>query len=251
MDIFASDLDNTLIYSYKRDIGAQKILVERYEGRGVSFMTAKTHHLIDKVRKVMRFIPVTTRSTQQYRRILFSPDWIPQTALTANGGVLLRDGVSDADWYATSQTYTQSAEPALQRAQEVLERDPDRTLDVRRVDGLFVFTKSANVPATLERLRAAVDNAQVELFENGAKVYVVPRALDKGSGVRRLRQQYPQARVFAAGDSVFDLPLLKQADVAFCPQSLGYTGHAGQEVVTVTPQDGIFSDVILQNLLHR
>lgn len=251
MDIFASDLDNTLIYSYKRDIGTEKILVERYEGRGVSFMTEKTHHLIDKARTVMQFIPVTTRSTQQYRRILFSADWVPHYALAANGGVLLDSGAPDPEWYADSQQMIQSAQPALQQAQMVLEHDPDRTLDVRWVDGLFVFTKSANVPATLERLRTAVDDTQVELFNNGAKVYVVPRVLDKGAGVRRLRHKYPTARIFAAGDSVFDLPLLAQADVAFCPQSLGYVGHAGQEVVTVAPQDGIFSDVILQNLLHR
>ena len=130
----------------------------------------------------------------------------------------------------------------------MLEHDPNRTLDVRRVDGLFVFTKSADVPRTLARLRDALDLTHVELFENGVKVYVVPRVLNKGTGVRRLRERFPEARVFAAGDSLFDLPLLAAADTAFCPDALDYTGQPGQTVVTVSPQDGIFSDVVLGRL---
>ena len=39
MRIFFTDLDNTLIYSYKRDIGDAKRCVEVYQGREISFMT--------------------------------------------------------------------------------------------------------------------------------------------------------------------------------------------------------------------
>ena len=35
--VFFSDLDNTLIYSYKHDIGNDKESVEIYNGRKVSF----------------------------------------------------------------------------------------------------------------------------------------------------------------------------------------------------------------------
>lgn len=38
-DAFISDLDNTLIYSYKKNIGGDTINVEVYEGREISFMT--------------------------------------------------------------------------------------------------------------------------------------------------------------------------------------------------------------------
>ena len=76
----------------------------------------------------------------------------------------------------------------------------------------------------------------------------MPRVLNKGTGVRRLRERFPEARVFAAGDSLFDLPLLAAADTAFCPDALDYTGQPGQTVVTVSPQDGIFSDVVLGRL---
>lgn len=248
MDLFASDLDNTLIYSYKRDIGTDTVCAEVYEGRQVSFMTKWSRELLEKVNQTMHFVPVTTRSVQQYQRIRFGDTWSPRLALAANGGVLLRDGVSDPDWYRASCDLIAPAEPAMQQAEDVLEHDPNRTLDVRRVDGLFVFTKSADVPHTLARLRDALDLTHVELFENGVKVYVVPRVLNKGTGVRRLRERFPEARVFAAGDSLFDLPLLAAADTAFCPDALDYTAQPGQTVVTVSPQDGIFSDVVLGRL---
>ena len=216
MDLFASDLDNTLIYSYKRDIGTDTVCAEVYEGRQVSFMTKRSRELLEKVNQTMHFVPVTTRSVQQYQRIRFGDTWSPRLALAANGGVLLRDGVSDPDWYKASCDLIAPAEPALQQAEAVLEHDPNRTLDVRRVDGLFVFTKSADVPHTLARLRDALDLTHVELFENGVKVYVVP--------------------------------LLAAADTAFCPETLDYTGQPEQMVVTVSPQDGVFSDVVLGRL---
>src|SRR5699024_6248459 len=65
MDLFASDLDNTLIYSYKRDIGTDTVCAEVYEGRQVSFMTKRSRELLEKVNQTMHFVPVTTRSVQQ------------------------------------------------------------------------------------------------------------------------------------------------------------------------------------------
>lgn len=249
MHLFVSDLDNTLIYSYRRDIGPNTVCAEVYEGREVSFMTEKSRAMLDEVNRRMHFVPVTTRSVQQYRRITFADSWSPALALAANGGVLLVNGQPDPGWYAVSQAQIAPAEPALRHAEAVLERDPDRTLDVRRVDGLFVFTKSADVPATLARLRAVLDLTHVDLFENGVKVYVVPRVLDKGRGVRRLRARFPTAQVFAAGDSLFDLPLLEAADMAFYPAGLPYSGRMGQQAIAVPEQAGIFSDVVLESLL--
>lgn len=249
MDIFASDLDNTLIYSYKHDIGKEKILAERYEGRDVSYMTAYAHEMLDWIFGHLLFVPVTTRSTAQYQRIWFSEKWSPKLALTTNGGVLLVDGVSDADWYAVSQKLAAPAECAMQQAEAILQADPNRALDVRRVDGLFVYTKSDNVPQTIQHLREGLDLSEVELFDNGVKIYVLPRALNKGEAVRRLRARFSeQTRVFAAGDSLFDLSLLNAADIALCPAALEYAGHERQQVITASEEQGIFSDVVLREI---
>lgn len=249
MDIFASDLDNTLIYSYKREIGAGKILAERYEGRDVSYMTVQSHEMLDRVFRGMLFVPVTTRSVEQYQRIWFSEVWTPKLALTTNGGVLLVDGKLDADWYEASKRLAAPAEQAMQQAQAILEDDPNRALDVRRVDGLFVYTKSTNVSETMERLWCGIDLSSVELFDNGMKIYVLPRALNKGEALRRLCARLgTDTHIFAAGDSLFDLSLLAAADTAFYPAELGYKAAVGQRAIAVTAEQGIFSDVILQAL---
>lgn len=252
MDIFASDLDNTLIYSYKRDIGTDKVLAERYEGREVSYMTAYAHETLDWIFRHLLFVPVTTRSTEQYRRIWFSEQWMPKLALTTNGGVLLVEGEPDADWYAVSKQLAAPAEYAMQQAEAILEEDPNRALDVRRVDGLFVYTKSNNVPETMQRLREGIDLSEVELFNNGVKIYVLPRALNKGQAVRRLRARFAeQTRIFAAGDSLFDLPLLAAADIAFCPDALEYTAQERQQVIMAQEEQGIFSDVVLREIQQQ
>ncbi|MDR2137476.1 MAG: hypothetical protein LBO68_04225, partial [Synergistaceae bacterium] len=66
--IFASDLDNTLIHSYKRALPSD-ICVERKDGRALSFMTPRGRRMLQKARERCCFVPVTTRSLEQYRRL--------------------------------------------------------------------------------------------------------------------------------------------------------------------------------------
>ena len=42
MKILCTDLDNTIIYSYKHDIGNEKMNVELYKEREISFITKRT-----------------------------------------------------------------------------------------------------------------------------------------------------------------------------------------------------------------
>ena len=72
MDIFASDLDNTLIYSYKRDIGDNNTLVERYEGREVSYMTAckRMHCWTSSVRSCCLF-PLPPAQSNSIKESIF------------------------------------------------------------------------------------------------------------------------------------------------------------------------------------
>ena len=51
MTVFHADLDNTLIYSCRHEIGREKTNVELYEGRQVSFMTEASSRLLRKVRE--------------------------------------------------------------------------------------------------------------------------------------------------------------------------------------------------------
>ena len=62
MYIFNADLDNTLIFSYKHNIGIEKLNVELYQGREISFMTELSFKLLKEVNKKAVFVPTTTRT---------------------------------------------------------------------------------------------------------------------------------------------------------------------------------------------
>ena len=99
MIVFNSDLDNTLIYSYKKDIGKNIRCVEVYQGREISFMTETSALLLEKINPKLIFVPTTTRTLEQYNRINLGIG-VPAFALVCNGGVLLESGVSSEEWYS-------------------------------------------------------------------------------------------------------------------------------------------------------
>lgn len=219
MKLFSSDLDNTLIYSYKHDIGPDKVCVEVYEGRQVSFMRREWIQSLGRIGGKMLFVPVTTRSLEQYRRLDLKIGPIPY-ALVCNGGALLKDGREDPDWYEESLKLIKPSGEEMHRALELLEKDSWRKLDVRFIQKLFIFTKSSRPEESCRRLREQLDHSKVQVFQNGEKVYVLPQKLDKGTGIMRLKSALQAEQVFAAGDSEFDRPMILRADTGICPEGL-------------------------------
>lgn len=246
MKLFISDLDNTLIYSYKRNIGTDRVLVETMGEKELSFMTGSSYRMLRLVKEQYCFVPVTTRSLEQYRRICFANDWIPEYALTSNGGNLLYKNKIDVQWYEASLRLIADAEEELEKAVQLLKDDKKVSFEVRKVDGLFVFTKSDDVFYTMEKLREKLDMHMVEVFHNGTKVYVLPKKLNKGEAVKRIKEYTAHPYAVAAGDSEFDIPMLLEADFAFYPKELGIQKDNG---ISVDSKKEIFSDVILNTLL--
>lgn len=246
MKLFFSDLDNTLIYSYKRDIGTQKQCVEIYEGREISFMSERSAELLQEVRRAACFVPLTTRTEKQYRRISLGS---PEYALVCNGGILLRDGEPERGWYQESLRLVREAAGELHTAIRALEKDTDVSFEVRNIRDLFVFTKSGNPERSMERLAGVLDTAKAGIFRNGEKLYVVPRRLDKGTALRRMKKYLNGTFAFAAGDSLFDVPMLLEADYALAPQKLKEGGLPGN--VRGIPDRKLFSDGLLENILEE
>ncbi len=219
MIMFFTDLDNTLIYSYKHDIGMAKRCVEVYQGREISFMTEETYTLLNKVKKAVTIVPVTTRTVEQYGRIDLGIGQFPY-ALVCNGGILLADGKEDALWYRKSLELVSDCTKELAYGEVLLGQDRNRCLEVRNIRGLFLFTKSKKPLESVRFLRKELDTAAVDVFCNGMKVYIVPKKLNKGNAVSRLRERVKADYVIAAGDSEFDVPMLLSAQLAFAPDAL-------------------------------
>lgn len=221
MIFFCSDLDNTLIYSYKHDIGDQKVPVEIMDEKELSYMTVKSHELLKKVALQKVIIPVTTRSLKQYRRINFGSEIPIKYALAANGGILLKDGRIEKEWFEETRRIVKPSADELEKGIEVLRQDPNLIAEIRKVDELFIFTKSNDSERTVERLKTVLDLDKVFIDRIGVKVYIFPVMLNKGDSLLRLKRFIGGCHTFiAAGDSYFDVPMLLCADIGLCPDTI-------------------------------
>lgn len=244
MIVFFADLDNTLIYSHKKPLPGEAEGVERYKGRQISFMTKKTLTGLERLMENTVFVPTTTRSVEQYQRILWKT--APVYALTCNGGILLIDGKIDQEWYEESRRIIKKSQEELERARSLLEKDQDVTLDIRFVGGLFVFTKSKDRPKTVDALCRNLDGSLADIRFLGEKVYVLPKGLDKGTALARFQRKIGGHVCWAAGDSDFDLPMLERADFAMGPKSLESSLRSARGQALFAPEDSVFSEFVVE-----
>ncbi len=242
--IFCTDLDNTLIYSYRRQMPEEKRCVEIYEGREVSFLSEKTYHGLLKLQESMMIVPVTTRTVEQYQRIQLGIRPFAY-ALVCNGGVLLCDGKENKNWYQESMKLVEEAQEELQKAMELLASDERITFEIRNIRELFIFTKSRNAKDTISDLKENLDLTKVDVFSNGVKVYVVPKQLNKGMAVKRLRRLMKEKNIIAAGDSLFDVSMLQEAEIGLAPEEL-QQGKEENPKIHYLVKDSLFSEQVLE-----
>lgn len=224
--IFASDLDRTLIYSKRAmmvDMNDQDFVVVEYKnGDPLSYMSATAIETLTRLAETTLFIPVTTRSIEQYKRIhLFHESIKPEYAVMSNGGTVLRNGKMDEEWASHIQTQLKISaykEDVLKKFKEIA--SDDWVLSTRIADDTFYFM--------------VIDPNRIPLIEfdtfcswlakqgwthsvQGRKLYLVPECVNKWSAVDYLKQKSGQSFVYAAGDSLLDLCLLEKADISMRP----------------------------------
>lgn len=248
MTVLHTDLDNTLIYSYRHDIGNNKINVEIYQGREISFLTENTYDNLKKIKEKALIVPTSTRSIEQYNRINLHIGPIPY-ALVCNGGILLKDGEKDAAWYQHSLASIRESLPALKTAQRFLETDSRRKFELRFLENLFLFTKCDQPKCVVEELKKALDTDTADVFHNNDKVYVVPRKLSKGNAVERFRKYMNADKIIAAGDSEFDISMLRAADIRIAPHGFAQKYSIGFQMEEM-PGNGLFSDEMSEKILE-
>lgn len=247
MIIFNTDLDNTIIYSYKHDIGEPKICAEIYQNREISFITQKTAELLKAANSAVTLVPTTTRTLEQYNRINLGFG-IPKYALVCNGGVLLVNGEEDEQWYNDSFEAVRDCQEQLNFAEKILEADKNRTFEIRNIRKLFIFTKSSEPLDSVEILKNKLDTSKVDVFNNGVKVYVVPKNLSKGTAVKRLKEKLNAEMTISAGDSEFDISMLNATDISIAPKELSELAELPEHTV-LFDGEGIFSEFVLEKVI--
>ena len=248
MTVLHVDLDNTLIYSYKHDIGNDRINVEVYQGREISFLTGTTYENLRKLKEKLLIVPTSTRSIEQYNRINLRIGSISY-ALVCNGGVLLVNGEKETSWYRTSLELIRESLPTLDTARHFLEKDTRRKFELRFIENLFLFTKCDEPENVVIELREILDTSIADVFHNKEKIYVVPEKLSKGIAVERFREYIKADRVIAAGDSRFDISMLRAADTGIAPHGFRQEFSIDFNIEEM-PGNRVFSEEMTERILE-
>ena len=265
--IFASDLDQTLIYSPKsfRLVTGQPIVavnsVEIYEGRQISFMAEGAMAKLQKIASNNLFVPTTTRTIEQYKRIsLFHEKIIPTYSVVSNGGNVLINGVVDVAWQKKVKVnLVEGCLPLEDMVESFNEIHHESWAGpLRMADDLFYYCVVEREKVPLQELEefslwAEGQNWKVSL--QGRKLYLVPQVVNKWTAVSYVRELVQGKRVFAAGDSLLDLCMLEQADYAMAPchgelWELYFSGSLSMDSIKFTKQVGILAaEDILDNVM--
>ena len=85
----------------------------------------------------------------------------------------------------------------------------------------YIRGEKANAACPL--IQAAADPERFIIHEYTRKVYCIPQIFNKGASAERYRKTFGYPDYLAAGDSIFDLPMLEGAAAGFCPEALFQT----------------------------
>ena len=248
MILFCSDLDNTLIYSHRREMPADKVLAEYLDGREQSYVTAYSAQALGKLAENDIFlVPVTTRTQAQFDRIfIFGQNGIVpcRYALVCNGSVLLKDGVPDEKWLAESMAVAEREFPEVKRIYGKMLETPERD-HAKLIEPFMAYMLSDRAAELTEELSQEADSSLVTVCTHSRKVYCMAKSLTKGMAVKRLKEYLGAETLIAAGDSELDIPMLEAADSCFCAEEIAHLVRSEN----VTPLPHPLSDGICKELL--
>lgn len=223
--IFASDLDRTLIYTKKliEEENKDIVLAERYLGKELSYMKSGVVEKIKKMKNKVLFVPVTTRTIEQYNRIFVINEHIkPVYAIVSNGGNILINGKVDTEWRNIIRKAVDKITHYKFVQKQFLNSFKDTSWIDKMVlrDELFfsVHFKDKELINVSEFSNfkdwAEENNWTVSL--QGRKLYIVPEPVNKWDALLYLKEKEKKKKIISAGDSFLDYPLLINADYAIC-----------------------------------
>ncbi|MDR6554131.1 HAD family hydrolase [Paenibacillus qinlingensis] len=261
--IYASDLDQTLIYSQPEERAAHwgdRIMVaELIDGKVRSYMSAATYQRLQVLMNELIFIPVTTRTIAQYVRIhLISQTLRPQYAVTSNGGNMLIDGKVDTDWRDLVRTRVSETSAPVEDIRLAMHGvlSQDWVISSSWCDDLFyshIVDRDRMPKQEIADLSAELMGMGWRTSVQGRKVYIVPEAVSKGAAVAHLSEILGGRKVIASGDSLLDQSLLDIADFAIAPghgelfrqEQMGQSGK-----YRFTEESGIFAADDITSFVH-
>ncbi|MBU5336864.1 HAD hydrolase family protein [Intestinibacter bartlettii] len=233
-----SDLDRSIIYS-KRFLGenSKELEIEVYKGENISYISQKTVNLIKEINKNSCFIPTTTRTTEQFKRIEFSKYGLNfKYAITSNGGNILIDGDIDKDYKIFIEKKLELSS-SIDDTIKLLEKYKSvyGIKKIRKAEEFFfyiVVDKEEFDLRSIEGFIREIKGLNWDTYKNGTKVYFVPSALKKSTAIKYICDKLNYKQTFAIGDSIMDKDMLE-----FCRSSY-LLGHG--DLVNILQKENPF-----------
>ncbi len=270
--IFASDLDSTLIYSSRHCnlINEENLFpVDFYNNNMCSFITKSLQHKLEHINEIMLFIPVTTRSPEQYTRMKYFYDIIkPKYAVVANGGIILKNGIELKSWTDITSNKLKkivSVRNMIGLCSFFLESDFIKSY--KTCEDLFIYSivdedKLANNITNgkvsldyFEVLRSFCEGYNYSVSKQGKKVYIVPNCINKYDPINYIMQLENINIFFAAGDSLLDYPIIKHSNYGLVPSHGELLSNLREKTlhnnVYITKESGIFAGEEILNIVHQ
>lgn len=256
--MFASDLDRTIIFSTRAlerfsDYNAALVPIEEKRGEPVSFVTEKSYGMLEKIASSLLFVPVTTRSAEQFNRIKFPQ--APKYAVTSNGACIFKNGEHLDDWREKMLLELKKYSASIDEIVSILEKDKIEVAgELRIVENLFLYYY----------LNEQVDDGVYEYFSRilaekgwrtslqGRKLYAIPLPLSKGEAVKYIQEREEIDILIGAGDSLLDHDFLQFCHHAFSPKNSELSRViGGKKNYSITENEGVLAgEEILRSVLH-
>lgn len=246
--LFLTDLDNTLIHSYRHK-KQNDICVEWIDEKEQGFMSIKTYDLLPKIFNDIILIPITTRSIKQYKRIKWPKGCQPDYAITTNGGVLLNKDIADNNWILDTKDFTKKYKDELEQLYNHFSVQKD-ILKCEIIDDTYLFFNCKNEMVANRYLEQYINKTNLEIAVSNRKGYFLPPGINKGMALKRINKLFENNKIICAGDSVLDIPMLELANISIVPNN-DIANKINNKNTIVCNENNHFSDFILDVILKE
>ncbi|WP_066505390.1 HAD family hydrolase [Abyssisolibacter fermentans] len=229
--LYASDLDRTLIYS-KKLINEEILntsdvrIVEKFEGYPISYMTQKSIDLLKSIKDRLLFVPVTTRTLEQFRRIKIVQELDLKYSVVANGGIILENNKISEIWRKT--IFRKITDNCININDAIKEFERIKSdvwvKKLRIADDMFFYCiiEEDNIPEKeLQAYSKWLETQNWITTRHGRKLYFIPRYVNKGDAVKFIAQRENISDIAASGDSSLDLDMAKVCNYFIVPKHGG------------------------------
>jgi HAD superfamily hydrolase (TIGR01484 family) len=223
MIIYATDLDRTLIYSerFLRDYeeenrGISSKVIEYKDGKVLSNISVTVLEEITALnsKKGIKFIPVTTRSINAYKRLNLG--FTPEYAIAASGGVVLYNNEPLKEWETEIRKDVSCSE-----YDEIVAKIEELTgiKEIKTVDNSYITIKAEFA----KRFKRVIEEIVAEYPKYRLKVSdgyytVIHEAVSKDRTLKWLSEKISADTVVASGDGLLDIEMLEMADIGTSPR---------------------------------